>query len=230
MPSPSSVLWSSIGKKILTGLTGAVLFLFIVVHLLGNLTLLTGHGEVFNAYSHFLISLGKILIVIELILLAAFLLHILTTASIALRKRKARPVSYYKVESAGKPSRKSFGSSTMIYSGLVVLVFTVLHLKTFKFGPGIAEGYVAQIKGESVRDLYRLVIEVFSNKWYVLWYVVAMIPLGLHLSHGFWSAFQSLGVNHPRYTPALYALGYGLAVVIAVGYLLIPIWIYFTGV
>jgi succinate dehydrogenase / fumarate reductase cytochrome b subunit len=139
-------------------------------------------------------------------------------------------VAYYKVTGAGKPSRKSPGSTTMIYTGIVVFVFLILHLKTFKFGPDIADGYVVQISGESMRDLYRLVVEVFSNKWYVLWYVMAMIPLGLHLSHGFWSAFQSLGAYHPRYTPVLYAAGYAFAVAIAGGFLIIPLWIYFRGV
>ncbi|RMF92229.1 MAG: succinate dehydrogenase [Nitrospinota bacterium] len=229
MPSFAAVLWSSVGKKILAGLTGLIWCLFVLVHLLGNLTLLTGHADAFNKYSHFLISLGKFLIIIELALVAALLLHIIIGATITLGKRKARPVRYLQVSNAGGPSRKSFASTTMIYTGILVFIFLIIHLIDFKFGPGIEEGYVAQLGGVEMRDLYRLVVETFSNKWYVLLYVVAMLPLGFHLSHGAWSAFQSLGLGHEKYTPILYVAGYVFAVVIAAGYIIIPIWIYLTG-
>ena len=229
MPALTAVVCSSVGKKILAGLTGLVWCLFVLFHLLGNLTLLGGDADAFNKYSHFLISLGTLLIAIELGLVVVLVVHILIGAAITRGKKRARPVGYHMVTDAGEPSRKSFASSTMIYTGLLVLLFLVIHLIDFKFGPGIDEGYVTQVSGVEMRDLYRLVIETFHNPWYVLLYVVAMIPLGLHLSHGAWSAFQSLGLGHEKYTPLLYGIGYIFAVVIAAGYIIIPIWIYFTG-
>lgn len=220
--------WSSIGKKLLVGLTGLMLSVFVAVHLLGNLTLLFGRGEAFNRYAHSLERWGLLLYAGELGLLLAFVIHAVTAVAFYRKSREARPVGYYKVTSGGKPSRKSVSSSTMVYTGLLLLVFTILHLKTFKFGPGVGQGYVMQLQGENVRDLYRLVVEVFSNRWYVLWYVGAMLFLGFHLHHGFWSAFQSLGAYSPRLTPAIYMTGIVFAIVIAGGFLFLPIWIYFN--
>ena len=117
----------------------------------------------------------------------------------------------------------------MVYTGLLVLVFIVIHLRTFKYGPAEAEGYVSSIDGVEVRDLHRLVVEKFQQIEWVVGYVAAMILLGVHLSHAFWSAFQSLGFYHERYTPLLYSAGRALAVLISLGFLIIPIWIYFSG-
>jgi succinate dehydrogenase / fumarate reductase cytochrome b subunit len=113
----------------------------------------------------------------------------------------------------------------MIYTGAVLFIFLIIHLKTFKFGPN----YTTDVDGVEMRDLHGLVWEVFQSPGYVTWYVAAMVLLGSHLWHGFWSAFQSLGVSHPRYTPIIYGIGIMVAAVLAVGFLGIPIWIYFTG-
>ncbi len=225
----STALWSSVGKKVIMALTGLGLFVFVVAHLLGNLLLLSGNPDAFNRYSHKLVSLRGILIAAETVLLAAFMFHIIAAIAVAISKKKARPESYYKTAGAGGASRKTLSSSTMIYTGVLLLVFTVIHLITFKYGPGMKEGYVTIVDGVAMRDLYRLVVDVFSNRWYVIGYIGVMIFLGLHLRHGFWSAFQSLGAHHPRYTPILYAAGLVFAIVIAVGYLIIPVWIYFRG-
>ena len=223
--STPSVLKTSIIKKIITGLTGLGLFIFVIFHLLGNLLLFNKDPAPYNKYSHTLVSLGWILIVLELGLLAFFILHIVYAISIRLSGKKARPVGYYKLKSAGKPGRKTLASTNMLITGVVILVFTVIHLKTFKFGPE----YKTVVDGIEMRDLHRLVVEVFQKPGYVIWYVAAMIFLGYHLSFGFWSAFQSLGIHHPRWTPALYTLGYVLAILLAAGYIGIPIWIYFMG-
>ncbi|MDA0745504.1 MAG: succinate dehydrogenase cytochrome b subunit [bacterium] len=229
MSSSNSTASSSIGQKILMSLTGLMMFSFVIGHLLGNLPLLTGQADPFNKYGHFLVSLGALLILVELILLGALLVHVWTAISITLGKRKARPVAYEKHKSAGGASRKTLGASTMIYSGLIILVFLVLHVKMFKFGPGIEAGYVTQVDGVEMRDLHRLVVETFQDPVYVIGYVLAMIVLGLHLSHAFWSAFQSLGFYHDRYTPLLYSAGRVLAFLISLGFLIIPVWIYFMG-
>ena len=232
----SSIVWSSIGKKFLTGLTGLGLCAFIIEHLSGNLLLLHKAPEPFNKYAHFLENFGELLIVLELGLVAAFVIHIITGIAIAMGRTKSRPyeMRYHKTAWAGKPSRKSPGSVSMIFTGLVLFVFLIIHLKMFKYGPGIDAGYVdahlTQLNGgEKVRDLHKLVVEAFSNKWTVIGYVAVMLLLGTHLSHGFWSAFQSLGINHPRYAPIIYSVGIAFAVVMAVGFLLIPIWMYFRG-
>ncbi|MCZ6634346.1 MAG: succinate dehydrogenase cytochrome b subunit [bacterium] len=231
MPSASSPIWSSIGKKILMSLTGLAMFGFLLGHLLGNLPLLMleKSADDYNRYSHFLIGLGGLLILIELILLGGLLFHAWTAVSIVRGKRRARPERYHKVQSAGGASRKTLGASTMILTGLVILLFVPLHLKTFKFGPGASgeKEYVTVVDGVEMRDLHKLVMETFQDPIYVAWYVLAMICLGFHLSHAFWSAFQSLGLYHDRYTPWLYSGGRVLAFLISAGFLVVPVWIYF---
>jgi succinate dehydrogenase / fumarate reductase cytochrome b subunit len=231
----SAVVWSSVGKKLLTGITGLALCVFIIEHLLGNLLLLHKAAEPFNRYAQFLHSLGELLIILELGLVAVFVIHIIVGIRIAMGREKSRPreMRYHKTARAGKPSRKSLASMSMIFTGLVLLVFLIFHLKMFKFGPGVEEGYIdqqlTQIHGEKVRDIHRLAMEAFSNKWAVIGYVAVMLMLGLHLSHGFWSAFQSLGMDHPRYAPIIYSAGIVFAIVMAVGFLLLPVLIYFRG-
>ena len=226
MPNLALATWSSIGKKILMGVTGLVLCAFVAAHLAGNLLLFVS-PEAFNRYSLSLEHTGALLYVAEAGLVLAFVVHSIAALAFVGQNRKARPVAYQKYVTAGKPSRKSVSSATMIFTGVVLLVFTVLHLKTFKFGPGLSAGYVAMIQGERARDLHRLVVEVFHKEAYVIWYVVAMLFLGFHLRHGFWSAFQSLGAYSPRYTPVIYSVGVLFALVIAVGFLALPVWIYF---
>jgi succinate dehydrogenase / fumarate reductase cytochrome b subunit len=125
------------------------------------------------------------------------------------------------LESSGTKAA-AFASKTMIYHGLVILVFTVYHLITFKFG----KVYTATYGGVEMRDLYRLVTEVFHNPAYVAWYAVALVLLGVHLSHGFASSFQSLGFYHPRHTRCLRVFGYVYAAVIAVGFMAPPLVIF----
>ncbi len=229
MALKASTWWSTLGKKLLMAATGLAMVGFLIGHLAGNLLLLAGDPEPYNAYSHFLISLGWVLIAIELVLLTILLVHVVAAISVSWTNRKSRQDRYQRYRTAGRSSKQNLASSTMVWTGVVLLVFTALHLYTFKYGPGEAEGFVAEVEGEQVRDLYRLVIEVFQNPWYVLWYVGAMTFMGFHLRHGFWSAFQSLGVHHPRYTPLIYTAGILLAVVLGVGFLLIPVWIFFLG-
>jgi succinate dehydrogenase / fumarate reductase cytochrome b subunit len=219
---------STVGRKFLLAITGLCLFGFVIVHLIGNLLLLVG-PDAFNAYAHKLMSLGPALYVAEVILLAIFLIHMVTAIAVTWSNWKARPGRYEKSTNQGDPSRMTFSSKTMIWTGLVLLVFLIVHLITFKYGPGIAEGYVAELEGEQVRDLYRLVMEWFDNGLYVAYYVISMGLLGFHLRHGFWSAFQSLGGFHPRLTPLAYALGVAAGVALAVGFLGLPVWFYLGG-
>jgi len=225
----STYLWSSIGKKIITAITGLGLYLYIILHLAGNLTLFARNPDLFNSYAHFLTGLGWLVTSIEIGLLLFFLLHIVGGIIVYFGKLRARPESYVKYESTGYPSKKTVSSVTMIWTGLVIAVFTTLHVITFKYGPGIERGYVTYIDGVQVRDLYRLVVEVFSHGWYVILYVGAMIFLGFHLRHAFWSAFQSLGANNRILTPIFFGAGLVLAILLAMGFLVLPVFIYFAG-
>ena len=140
-----------------------------------------------------------------------------------MRNSAARPVSYHKKEWAHHTSRKSLSSSTMIASGLFLMIFVIVHVKQFKFGTF----YLTQ-GPESIRDLYRTEIEVFRNIGWVIVYVLATLLVGLHLRHGFSSAFQSLGLDHPRYTRRLVGLGIFFAILIGGGLAVIPIFVYLT--
>ncbi len=228
MASSATVFWSTLARKILLAVSGLVLALFVVGHLGGNLLLFVS-PETFNSYSNHLISLGPFLVVIELFLLGFFLIHFFTAVYTTWKNWRSRTDGYAVSESRGGPSRMTIASRTMIWSGLVILVFLIFHVLTFKYGPGIEQGYVTTIDGRQVRDLYRLVVESFGDTYYVIFYVVSMVFLGLHLSHGLWSAIQSLGGYQRRLTPIIYGLGFAAAIVFAVGFLVIPIWFYFGG-
>jgi succinate dehydrogenase / fumarate reductase cytochrome b subunit len=214
------VFSSSIGTKLLMGLTGVALFVYMVAHLAGN-ALIFGGADLFNDYSHLLIS-NPLILPIEIGLLAIFLIHIYKAVTMWRHNQAARPVGYMKKELAGHTSRKSLSSSTMIASGLFILVFVVIHVKQFKFGTWY------QVTDSTVRDLYRTEVEVFQNPLWVAVYVAATLLVGLHLRHGFASAFQSLGLDHPLYTRRLTAIGILFALLIGVGLAVIPVWVYFN--
>jgi succinate dehydrogenase / fumarate reductase cytochrome b subunit len=220
MSSRLRVFDSSVGTKILVGLTGLALAVYLVAHIAGNLIVFLG-PEIFNEYSHTLLS-NPLIPIIEVGLLAIFLVHIYKTVRMYLANRQARPIAYAQKRYAGKPSRKTFASTTMIFSGLWLLIFVIIHVMTFKYGPE----YDA---GDGVRDLYRLEMENFSNPLVVAFYVVSMVVVGSHLWHGASSAFQSLGVDNPRWTPRLLAAGKAFAVLIAGGFIVIALWAHLAG-
>ena len=209
---------SSIGTKILIAFTGLALFGFLIAHLAGNLLVLTG-PDAFNAYSHKLIS-NPLIYLAEAGLAAIFLLHVWKAGSNFFRNVSARPSRYAVKKPAGHTSRKTLSSSTMIVSGTTILVFLILHLKTFKFGAW----YDAAEPG--VRDIYRLTIETFHKPGYVIWYVIAMVFVGMHLRHGITSALQSLGAIPPGMTRKVLTAGAIVAIAIAGGFAMIPVWIY----
>jgi succinate dehydrogenase / fumarate reductase cytochrome b subunit len=212
-------LSSSVGSKILIALTGLALVGFLVFHLAGNLLVFIGPDS-YNEHAHALIS-NPLIVPAELGLAAIFVLHIFKAVTNFARNRSARPQPYSQKVWAGGASRKSVGSTTMIASGLVMLAFVILHLATFKYGPY----YPGRLPGE--RDLYRLMIDVFHHPGYVVFYLVCMVIVGLHLRHGISSSFQSLGLMPGSWTGRILRAGMVLAVLVAGGFLIIPIWIYF---
>jgi succinate dehydrogenase / fumarate reductase cytochrome b subunit len=221
MPSRFRRLFSSsVGTKLLMGLTGLALFIYMVLHLAGNALIFAGQ-DIFNEYSHVLIS-NPLIIPIELGLLAVFLIHIYKGIRMWMGNHEARPVGYLKKAMAGHTSRKTLSSTTMIGSGLFIMLFVIVHVKQFKFG-----SWYQTVSDAPMRDLYRTEIEVFSNPLWVAIYVVATLLVGLHLRHGVASAFQSLGFDHPVYTRRLTTIGLVFAILIGVGLAIIPIWVYF---
>ncbi len=227
MKKLSEALSSQIGRKVLTGITGLGLIGFVIVHLAGNLLLLTRNPELFNNYAHKLESLGIVLYIAEFGLLALVLTHAAIGISIFLKKSSTRGSRYEVNGSAGGTSHQTLSSRTMAITGTVLFLFIVLHIMHMKFGVfDSATDRSITLHGEPATDLFGRVNAAFSNLSTVLLYCVAMIMLGLHLRHGFWSAFQSLGIAFPKYTKGLYCLGVLTALFIALGFLIIPIYLY----
>lgn len=212
---------SSVGTKLLIGITGLLLFLYLITHLAGNALIFAG-PETFNLYAHRLIS-NPLLIPAEIGLLLVFVVHIYKTTRMFLTNQAARPVRYRKRVNAGHASRKSFASTTMIGTGLLLLVFLIVHVQQFKFG-----SYYQTVSPDPIRDLYRTEVEVFQQGIWVAFYVISMVFVGLHLRHGIASAFQSVGIDHPLYTRRLTTWSIVFAVVIAGGLGAIPLWVYLT--
>jgi succinate dehydrogenase / fumarate reductase, cytochrome b subunit len=212
---------SSVGTKLLMGLTGLALFVYLVLHLIGNALIFAG-PEIFNEYSHRLVS-NPLIIPIEIGLLAIFLLHIYKAVTNYTANRAARPVGYAMKRYAGHTSRKSVASSTMIWSGVVIALFVLVHVRQFKYG-----AWYQTVGDHPIRDLARTEFEVFSHPVWVAFYSLATLIVGLHLRHGIASSFQSLGIDHPLYTRRLTTWGIVLAVIIGGGLACIPVWVYMT--
>jgi len=228
MPSLRDITSSSIGKKLISGLTGLLLCGFIVGHLTGNLLLLVGQ-EAFNEYAHFLHSVGHGYLVplAEIGLLALFGAHAIAGIQVALDRRRARTDPYIRRGNAGGASHKTLASRSMILSGLVLLVFVIVHVGMFRFGIGAPRQYAdVLIDGHASRDLYSLVVDWFHYGPATGLYVLVMLILGNHLRHGFWSAFQSLGANNPKFMPLIHGVGLVFATIMTLGFLAIPIYIF----
>lgn len=219
---------STMGRKYLMGASGFALVLFIVVHLLGNLTVYTGSGDALNTYAARLDALGIGKLILEIGLALTILLHIITAIQVTYTSKAARPVAYDSPKSKGGPTKNNVTSRNMIITGIVLLVFMVIHLWQFRFGPQIEDGYTSMVSGVMVLDLYRIVVETFVQIKWVIFYVCCMFFLGFHFRHGFWSAFQSLGMMNPRWSKPIYLLGLIIAILLTVGFLFMPIYIYTT--
>ncbi len=178
--------------------------------------------DAFNHYSHKLIS-NPLVYPAEIGLILIFLLHVYKTIRLTLVSRSARPQGYAMKRRAEYTSRKSLASTTMIVSGLFLLLFVPLHVWTFKFG-----AYYQSTEAD-VRDLNRLVFEIFSRPGYVVFYVIAMIVVGFHLWHGVSSTVQTVGIDTRRVTPVVRRIGWASAIIIAAGFIAIPLWVFFTG-
>jgi len=206
----TNTLGTSVGKKLMMALTGLCFCGFLAVHLIGNLTLYGGKN-LFNAYAEHLHSLGPVITVAEWGLLTLAAIHILTGLTLFLGNLNARPERYAVNKSAGG---RTLGSSTMPYTGILLLIFIVLHLINFHFAD------------RTYQTVYHIVSGVLSKPEYVFIYVAAVIIAAIHVSHGFWSAFQTLGANHPKYMPFIQGVGLAFSVIVGFGFGFIPVFIF----
>lgn len=223
MSSKSSCSFlNSVVKKQIMGVTGLLLCGFVLTHLLGNLTLLIG-PDAFNKYGHTLTS-NPLIYVAEAGLLAIFVAHIVFAIKLIIENKRARPVPYaFARKHSGRGA--TFASSTMPITGIIALVFLVVHINGLKFGTH----YDTEVGGIVMRDMYKTTIEYFQDPLHVLFYLFAVISLGIHVSHGFWSAFQSLGLNHPKYMPKLKCAAWAFGFLVGGGFSALAIFCYFQG-
>ncbi|MCW5982131.1 MAG: succinate dehydrogenase cytochrome b subunit [Bryobacteraceae bacterium] len=202
---------ATIGKKALIAVTGAILVLYVVGHMIGNLQIYLGR-EALNAYAHKLHDLGPLLWLVRGFLLLAVVVHIVASIQLWLMNRAARPSRYVRQSWV----KATFASRTMIVTGPILaafIVYHVLHLTVGRFHPGFNHEL----------DVYHNVVAGFRNVPTSVAYIVAMALLGYHVSHGAWSMFQSAGLHHPRYMPIVQKAAVALAIALFVGNISIPI-------
>ncbi len=210
---------SSIGKKVTMAVTGSFLIIFLIIHLIGNITLFFG-PEAFNGYVAALDVVKPLIRVIEVVLLAAFILHIYNGTRLWLENKRARGTTY-KIN--GSSENSNLFSRTMFLTGSIVFIFLVSHLATFfwRFNFYDPMGYANN------HQYFQIVVHFFSYWWYSLFYVIAMVLLGFHLYHGFQSAFQTFGWNNKKYFPLVEKIGAAYALIMATGFASMPIYFFF---
>jgi len=204
-----SFIRTSIGKKLMMALTGISFCGFLLLHLAGNLTIFSGK-DALVAYSEKLHALGPLLTLAEFGLLFLGLVHVLTGGVLFYENLTARPQKYAVKKNAGG---RTIGSATMPYTGLMILTFVIVHLLNFHF------------VDRTDRTIFEIVAATFSKPGYVIGYIAAMIVAAVHVSHGFWSAFQTIGASHPKYFPLTRGAGILFSLLVAIGFGALPIYI-----
>ena len=231
----STTLTSSIGRKLVMGLTGLFLVSFLFVHGIGNIALFKNDGgAAFNAYTVFMTT-SPLIKIMEIFLVAGFGFHIYTAFTLTNKNKAARPQGYaHKKSSPGV----TWFSQNMGTSGVVILVFLILHLINFyaEYHYGIMYNSIPMIDIEvgghqhHVRDMFAIVKAVFIEQWWVsVLYVGSMVLLGMHLAHGFQSAFKTFGIEHKKYTPAIQSIGNVIAVVLPALFASMPLYFLLTA-
>ena len=200
---------SSIGKKFFMALTGLVFCSFVAMHLGGNLSIYGGKSY-FTSYAEHLHTLGVLITFSEWALLGCAVIHIILGATLFLENVRARPVRYVVKKNAGG---RTWASALMPYTGLYLVIFILIHLFTFHFVE------------HSPQTTFALVADTFSSAGYVLFYLFSMAVAAFHVKHGLWSAFQTLGGNHPTYTPLIEVMSLVFGIAVGVGFGSIPIFI-----
>jgi succinate dehydrogenase / fumarate reductase, cytochrome b subunit len=219
----SKTLDSSLGKKLIMSLTGLFLILFLVVHLAGNLQLLfPDEGKSFNLYANNMAN-NPLIRIVSILNFAFILLHVIYSILLTRRNKKARPIAY-QVNNSSKNS--TWASKNMGLLGTILLIFIVVHLRGFFYELKFGDPAPVIYDGMEMHDSYSIVKEAYTSILYVAFYVVSMGFLAFHLSHGFASAFQTLGLNHAKYSPTIKKVGIAFAILVPALYALIPLVMY----
>lgn len=212
---------SSVGKKFIMAVTGLCLISFLVIHLIGNLTLFGG-PEMFDSYVETLDVIKPFIRVIEVVLALIFIFHIFNGVRLWFENKAARPVKY---KVSGTSKNTDFSSRTMFITGSITFIFLVLHLSTI--------WYAFNVTGHpetGSHEFYEIMVYWFQNKIYAVFYVVAVGLLVFHLNHGFQSAFQTFGWNHNKYFPLIEKIGLVYSLIMGIGFASIPLYfIFFVG-
>lgn len=220
----SMKLYSSLTKKYIMSLAGLFLLVFLLVHLTINLLILVDDGRgMFNIAADFM-GTNPFIQTFQWVLFGGFAIHMLFGLILQIQNWMARPKRYDKKAI----SETSYFSKFMIHTGIVILIFLVIHMADFfakKIGGTVPEIHGGELAG--MEDMGILVVEKFKMGGYVLFYVISLLFLGFHLDHAFQSSFQSLGLNHEKYTPLIKWLSRFIAIVLTIGYISIPVCIYF---
>ncbi|TDC54922.1 succinate dehydrogenase cytochrome b subunit [Actinomadura sp. KC345] len=218
---------STVGKKAVMAVTGGILVLFLISHMIGNLKIFFG-AEDFNHYAHWLRTVGEpavprrtVLTLIEVVLAVAVVLHMWSAVSLARRASAARPVKY---QSKKKSHAQGYATRTMRYGGVIIAFYIVWHLLDLTF-------FVVNPLGADDTPYQRMIAGFDPSRWYITaFYVVAVILVGLHLHHGIWSAFQTLGLRTPRSERLLRGLAVSVAALLTLGFVAVPVSITFGWV
>jgi len=215
--------FSSLTKKFIMAFAGAFLMVFLVVHLGINLFIIpitANHKDIFREAVYFMTT-NPLIKVMEIFLFGGFIIHIIVGVILQIQNWMARPVRYKKEGW----SHLSFFSKFMIHTGVVIGVFLVIHLMNFYLvKAGITEAPTGTARVTDDHDFYSMAFNLFTNKFYSVGYIVLIVLLGFHLNHAFQSAFQSLGLDHSKYTPFIKAVGDFYSIVIPLGFCLIPLY------
>lgn len=218
------LLTSTLGKKLLMSLTGLFLISFLTVHLMGNLAVFKGDGGLaFNAYAAFM-STNPLIGTVSYLLYAGILLHVFVAIILYSRNKAARPVGY---KSQNGAANSSWESRSMTLLGILILAFILLHLKDFWWQYKHGGGFEFATDANGNRDIYALVLHEFKEVFSLLAYLVGLVALFFHLKHGFQSAFQTLGLEHRKYTPIIKGLGLLYAIFVPLGFALMPVYVFF---
>ena len=224
----TQTLSSSPGKKLIMASTGLFIILFLTGHLLGNMLIFKDDGgRAFNEYAKFMTTTPMVQ-ALSYVTYLSILFHVVYSIILTRMNRAARPVKYAVTKGN---ENSSWTSRNMGILGTIVLVFIVIHLKSFWWEMHYGDIPVVEYEGGGhIKNLYAIVVEAFSQLWYVILYVICMLVLAFHLSHGFQSAFQTLGLSHPKYTPFIKKVGMGFAIIVPLLFALMPIYIYWTTI
>lgn len=218
----TSLLTSTLGRKLIMALTGLFLVLFLVIHLIGNLQLLKSDGgDAFNVYAQFM-GHNPVIQTVSILNFAFILIHAIWALLLTLHNRKSRGPEGYAVIKNSSP----WASRSMGILGTLILIFLIVHLQGFWYQMKWGGVPFVTVDGKEVKDLYTIVDAAYQNLAFVGLYVFSMCALGFHLWHGFASAFQTLGLNHLKYNPIIRFVGRAYAVVVPALFALIPIWMY----